>query len=270
MIQSENLIIGNHHIYLFWGIDKSYNIVYTLGHCFKTMKKTINTLILTGILFSALFVTPKAFADCQEIYGGSQNCTTSFTFNVQKFVQVPGASGGNYVNNLSINDAKYAPSQFVNFKINVTNTSSQTIPTVTVSDMFPQYLNFATGSGSFNSNTKTFTFTVNNLGAGETRTYYLSGKIADANSLPVDQGVVCLVNQANGTDNNGAVNASSSQFCVQKAVLSATFPAVYGASVTTTPATGPEMLPLFALLPGGLAGLLLRKKSITINRGGEK
>jgi hypothetical protein len=229
------------------------------------MKKTINTIILTGLLVGTLFASnaTSAFADCQEIYGGSQNCTTSYTFNIQKLVQVPGKNGGNYVNNLSINDAKYAPNQNVNFQIRVTNTSSQTIPTLTIKDVFPQYLNFATGSGSFNNNTDTLSFTVSNLGPNETRTFNVTGKVSDATVLPQDQGVVCLINQASGTDNNGAVNSSSSQFCVEKAVLGTSFP-VYTTKggLTATPATGPEMLPLMALIPGGLGGLFLRRKSI--------
>jgi uncharacterized repeat protein (TIGR01451 family) len=228
------------------------------------MKKYLTLLFATGLIISSFMITPKAFADCQEIYGGNQNCTTSFTFTVQKLVQVPGTNGSNFVNNLSINDAKYAPNQVVNFKINVTNTSSQTIPTITVTDVFPQFLSFATGSGSFDTNSKTLTFTIQNLKAGETRTFNISGQLADASSFPQDQGTTCLINQANGTDNNGAVNASSSQFCVQKAVLgSSSFPVVTTkGGLVTTPATGPEMLPLMALIPGGIAGLLLRKKSI--------
>jgi hypothetical protein len=233
--------------------------VYTLR---QTMKNAFKTLILTSLLIGGLFIAPKALADCQPIYGGGQSCT-SFSFTVQKLVQIPGKGGGNYVNSLSINDPKYSPAQVANFEIKVTNTSSQTIPTITIKDVFPQFLSFTSGTGNFDTNTKTLTFTINNLGAGETRAYFVSGKIADANTLPVDQGIVCLVNQANGTDDNGTVNASSSQFCVQKTVLAATYPVI-------TPATGPEMLPLLGLFPAGLAGLLLRKKSTTISKGGSK
>jgi uncharacterized repeat protein (TIGR01451 family) len=231
----------------------------------KTFMKNLTTIIATSLILGFLIASnaTSAFADCQAIYGGSQNCTTSYTFTVQKLVQVPGKSGGSYVNNLSINDAKYAPNQTVNFQVNVKNTSSQTIPTITVKDIFPQYLSFVSGAGSFDTNSNTLTFTVSNLGAGETKTFNLVGKVADATTLPSDQGVVCLINQANGTDNNGAVNASSSQFCVEKAVLGTSFPVVTTkGGITTTPATGPEMLPLMALIPGGLAGFILRKKSI--------
>lgn len=227
------------------------------------MKTIFNTLLITTLLVGSLALAPKTYADCQEIYGGSQNCTTSYTFTVQKLVQVPGKSGGNYISNLSINDAKYAPNSTVNFQIKVTNTSSQTIPTITITDVFPQYLSYVSGGGNFDTNAKTLTFTVNNLGAGETKTFNVTGKLADASLLPADQGVVCLINKANGTDNNGAVNSSSSQFCVEKQVLGTSYP-VYETKggITATPATGPEMLPLMALIPGGLGGLLLRRKSI--------
>jgi hypothetical protein len=42
------------------------------------------------------------------------------------------------------------------------------------------------------------------------------------------------------------------------------------AIVKTTPATGPEMLPLFGLIPAALGGLFLRKKSKHNIEGGEK
>lgn len=233
-------------------------MLYIIGLFQYFMKNLFNLFLISGLLLGAFLAAPKAYADCQEIYGGNQTCTTTYTWTIQKFVQVPGSNGGNYVNNLSINDPKYVPGQTVNFEISVTNTSSQAIPTINVNDIFPQYVNFATGSGSFNQSSNTLSFTVNNLNAGETRNYYLSGTIVGANSLPVDQGTVCLVNQANGTDNNGAVNTASSQFCVQKSVLGTSFPT----TITTTPATGPEMLPLMALIPGGLGGIFLRKKTI--------
>lgn len=229
------------------------------------MKKTLYTIFISGlILGAALSVNPsKALADCQQIYGGGQSCTSSNNFSIQKFVQTPGKGGGNYVNNLSINDPKFSPDQQVSFEIIVKNTGSNTIPTLTITDTFPQFLNFVAGPGSFDSNSKVLTLTINNLGAGQSNTYIVTGKVADSSLLPSDQGIVCLINQATGTDNNGVTNTSSSQFCVEKSVLSASQPQVFATpSVVATPATGPEMLPLLSLIPTGLAGFILRKKSI--------
>lgn len=227
------------------------------------MKKFLNTILISGLLLGALSVAPsQALADCQAIYGGGQVCTTNFSFTIEKMVQRPGKGGGDFVDNLSINDARYSPSDTVNFKILVKNTGTQTIPTITVVDTFPQFINFVSGPGTYDSNTKTLTFAVNNLGAGQSQTYDVSGKVSDSSLLPSDQGVICLINNAKGTDNNGITDSRNSQFCVQKTVTSTT-PQVIGTStVTSTPATGPEMLPLLALIPGGLGGLILRKKSL--------
>lgn len=229
------------------------------------MNKYLYTLLITGLLLGAVSVMPsKANAECQAIYGGGQSCPPSYSFDVQKFVQTPGkGSNGEYVNSFSINDPKYSPTQTVSFKITVQNTGSQTIPTITVTDKFPQFINFVSGPGSFDSNSKVLTYTISNLAAGQTSTQIVTGKIAEANLMPSDQGVICLVNQATGTDNNGVADTSSSQFCIQKSVLGTTEPQVFAApKVISTPATGPEMLPLLSLIPGGLAGLILRKKSL--------
>lgn len=227
------------------------------------MKKTFYTILITGALFFTSFMPSKVLAECTQVYGGSQSCTSSNEFSVEKTVQTP-VKGGSYVNNLSINDAKYSPTSVVSFKITVKNTGNQVIPTLNISDTFPQFLSFVSGPGNFDTNTKKLTFTVTNLQPGQTQIYDVTGKVAESNLMPSDQGVICLINQASATDNNGATNTSSSQFCVQKSVLGSSEPLVYTTKggITTTPATGPEMLPLISLIPGALGGFYLRKKSI--------
>lgn len=233
------------------------------------MKKFILTLTLSGLMFGAIFMPQTVSAECTQTYGGSQSCTSSNAFSVEKMVLKPGTS--DYVDNLSINDPKYSPSNTVSFKIIVKNTGSSDISKLTVSDKFPQFISFATGNGNFDSNTGTLSFDVTNLKAGEVRTFIVTGKLADANLMPSDQGIICLINQAQATDTNGATNTSNSQFCVQKSVLGTSQPQVFTTKggLTTTPATGPEMLPLMALIPGGLGGLLLRRKSNKDLKGGE-
>ncbi len=149
-------------------------------------------VFIVSLLAVALgFLTPRAFADCTQIYGGGQTCT-SFSFSLQKFVQVPGQS--NFVNNLSVNDPKFSMSQTVNFQLVVTNTGANNISSVTIVDTFPQFVSFVAGPGSFNNNNNTLTFVVNNLNAGQSQTFNLSGKIANSG---VPQGITCVVNQAN-------------------------------------------------------------------------
>ncbi len=227
------------------------------------MKKTFSTILITGALLFTSFMPSNVLAECTQVYGGSQSCTSSNEFSVEKTVQTP-VKGGGYVNNLSINDAKYSPTSVVSFKITVKNTGNQVISTLNVSDTFPQFLSFVSGPGSFDTNTKKLTFTVSNLQPGQTQTYDVTGKVAESNLMPSDQGVICLINQASATDNDGATNTSSSQFCVQKSVLGTSEPLIYTTKggITTTPATGPEMLPLISLIPGALGGFYLRRKSI--------
>jgi uncharacterized repeat protein (TIGR01451 family) len=224
------------------------------------MKKLILSLTLAAVL---LLVKPGAsLADCNQIYGGGETCTTTNTFSIQKLVKKPGKGGGQFVNNMSINDPRYSPAQTVSFQIIVKNTGNQTIPNITVVDTFPQFVSFVSGPGNYNAANKTLTFNVVNLNAGQIVKYTVTGKIADSNIMPADQGIVCLINQATGTDNNGMANSTSSQFCVEKQVLGTNTPQVLPMpKVTKTPSTGPEMLPLLALFPGALGGLILRRKT---------
>lgn len=224
------------------------------------MKKILSIIFLTLLVIA---LKPQAVsADCTQIYGGGTSCPT-YSFSIQKLVQKPGKGGGNFVNNLSINDPKYAPSQNVKFQVNIKNTGSETIPTLTVTDTFPQFVSYVSGPGNFDSNNKTLNFTISNLNSGQSVTYTIVGKIADTNSMPSDQGIICLTNQVNGTDNNNNTDSASSQFCITKPVLGTSIPQVLPApKVIKTPATGPEMLPLIALLPAAFGGFILRRKSI--------
>jgi uncharacterized repeat protein (TIGR01451 family) len=230
------------------------------------MRKILFSILLLG----ALSVLPtKAFADCQTLYGGGQTCTT-FNFTIDKKVQVPGKGGGNFVDNLSINDPRFSPSQTVSYELIVTNTGSNTIPTLNIVDTFPQFINFVSGAGSYNSNSKTLSFTISNLGAGQSQTLKLQAQTADSKTVPA--GVTCELNNTNNvtnrvivTDTNGASDSDSSTVCIQNST--AVLPA---ATVKTTPPTGPEMIPLALLFPGALGGLFLRKKSKKDMIGGNK
>ena len=235
------------------------------------MKKLFSILVLGALLFA--YKPQTASADCTALYGGGESCPPSFSFDVQKSVQRPGKSGDYVIGGFSFNDPKYSPSQTVSFEITVKNTGSQTIPTITVVDTLPQsFLSFVSGKGSFDANTKKLTYTINNLEAGKTDKNTVTGKIADSNLMPSDEGIICLVNNVEGTDSNGLKDSAQGQFCVKKQVLGGSTPQVLPApKVTSTPATGPEMLPLLALLPGALGGFILRRKSQkTLKTGGEK
>lgn len=228
------------------------------------MKKLLLIAASFGIMSLSFAVNASADTSCQPIYGGGETCVQVGNITLNKTVKNP--TSGAFVDNLNVNDPKYAPASTVSFKITVTNTGNSAISTTTVKDTLPNYVTFVSGPGSFDANTKVLTFTVNNLGAGASQTFDVQAKVADQGSLPTDQGVVCVVNQASATTNDNKQSSDNAQFCIEKPGQPGTttkgglkvFPAP---KVVTTPATGPEMLPLIGLIPGGALGLFLRKKS---------
>jgi uncharacterized repeat protein (TIGR01451 family) len=212
------------------------------------MKKYLLSLIILGAL---TLLPSKAYADCTQLYGGGQTCNN--TFSIQK---------------VTTNGNTFSMSQTVNFQVTVTNLGSQNLSRVNVVDTFPQYLNFVSGPGSFNSSNNTLTYVVDNLNAGQSQSVTISGKISGS-GVPV--GTTCPINNVVGTDNNGNINTAASQFCIQNFINPTPKQAVLpAATVRTTPPTGPEMLPLLALIPGALGGMFLRKKSKHNIEGGEK
>ncbi len=236
------------------------------------MKRVYRFLILVTLI-AGFLILAKTFAladdGCTPVYGGGQTCPPPGNITISKSVKNP--SSGVFVDNLTTNDPKYAPGQVVNFKIVVTNTTGTNISSVNVNDVFPSYLSFVSGNGSFDANKNTLTFNLNNLNGGQTQTFNVQAKVVDEANIPFANGVVCVVNQAFGTTSGGQTAQDNSQLCIQKTTVTPAptvpsttkggLPVVTAPKITITPPTGPEMLPLLALLPSGLAGFILRKRS---------
>jgi uncharacterized repeat protein (TIGR01451 family) len=245
------------------GVQYKYCPISTF---FISMKKLFTLLLLT---VSYLFITSSAFAttSCQPIYGGGESCSQTGNIILDKTVQNP--SNGLFVDNLNINDPKYSPGQTVNFNITIRNTENKVLTNIEVKDVLPQYVSFVSGPGNFDKNTNTLTFNIGNFPANEARTYTVQGKIADQGSLPFVNGTTCVVNQSVMHASNGQSAQDNSQFCVQlttttTVITKGGLTVVTPAPITTTPSTGPEMLPLLALIPSGIAGFFLRRKSKSI------
>ena len=235
------------------------------------MRTFIASLAL-GLLTTLFAVLPAhaAGTSCQPIYGGGQTCIQTGNVAINKMVLNPQTN--TLVENLNINDPKYNPEQLVTFQLTVTNTSNATLARITVRDVFPVQVNYISGVGNFDAGSRALSFEVNNLGPNESRSFTLSGKVVSANQLPVDQGVVCVVNQATATADSNA-SMDTAQLCIQK-LVSAQAPTVPQQlptkgglkvfpppSVTTTPPTGPEALSLIAMIPTGALGYFIRKRA---------
>lgn len=202
---------------------------------------------------------------CHPVYGGNNPCPQPGSLIINKTVANP--QNGTYVDNLGVDDPKYPADSVVSFQLTIINNSTATVKNAIVTDTFPQFVSFNSGAGSFDKNSKTLSFEVAELKAGESKTYTVSGKTAKASDMPNDQAVICVTNQSKVMA-NGQTNQDNASFCIQKeagpvvSVPTKGGMKVYPSpNIKTTPATGPEMAFLFSIIPMGSLGYLLRKKS---------
>ncbi|OGH23838.1 MAG: hypothetical protein A3J69_02220 [Candidatus Levybacteria bacterium RIFCSPHIGHO2_02_FULL_42_12] len=201
-------------------------------------------IVLTVSLFPS---KAHAAITCRLIYGGGQTCMQVADLLINKTVINPATNQP--VDYLGINDAKYTPGSIVTFKITVKSNAESRLSNIEVKDTLPQYVYFAKGDGAFDARSQTVTIKANTLNPNESKTFTVRGKVASASALPKDKNIVCVVNQATATAKDLGIFKDNAQFCIEKT------------TIKLIPPTGPEMLPLFALFPMGIAGLMLRKVS---------
>lgn len=231
------------------------------------MNKSIRAGISIGLALTTLaFITAAAQAagnsNCQVIYGGGEVCERNIEFSLDKFVQKAN-KGGEYVENLNTNDPRFRADQDVVFKVVVKNVGQDTIENMTVTDTLPSYVTFVSGAGNFDKNSNKITFTLQNLAKNEQREFIIATKVVGENSLPTDKAINCVVNHVSAVESNGATAKDSSQFCIERAVVAKPTPQVFDKTpVKKIPETGAEsFLALIGLVPAGIAGFALRKKS---------
>lgn len=223
-------------------------------------KNSLITLILTAsFLTTANAAIAAGNSQCQIIYGGGQVCQDQVKFTIDKKVMQP-TKGGTYVDNLGANDVRFQPATDVAFQITITNTGNTTIQNLTVTDTLPANTTFISGAGNYNSSNNTISYTISNLEAGKSNQQTFVARIADAKNFR--EAVTCLTNNVKADNNNGFVAEDKAGFCVENVITATPQPKVFKqAPPKTIPETGPEMLPLLGLIPAGITGYFLRKKS---------
>jgi uncharacterized repeat protein (TIGR01451 family) len=214
-------------------------------------------------------------SNCKVVYGGGEVCPPTIHFTIDKMVANPGQElkgkrleDLTYTDNLSVNSQKFGVTEQIIYKITVKNTGSDKINKIDVTDTLPKEVDFKTGAGSYNNDTRNLTFTLSNLEAGKSVDYYITTQVA-ADRLASDKAVSCVVNNVRGVADNQDMRTDASEACIEKTAVTSKggqpVPTVFAPSKTkTTPPTGPEALALIGLLPTGLAGYFLRKKSVSI------
>ncbi len=208
----------------------------------------VNTIVILGTLF---FLGPgKTLANggCVPVYGGGVECPKAGQVLVDKKVRNP--ASGIYVDNLGLSDPKYLPEQVVIFQIIVKNSGDGSISNLKVTDTLPQFVDYMSGPGNYDSATRKLSFNVANLGAGTSQTFEIKGRVVHQAALPEEKSTVCPVNVVDVTVDS-QTDHDESQFCVQKKI-----------AVPTVPQAGPQdwLISLFGLGTIFTIGIYLRKK----------
>lgn len=189
---------------------------------------------------------------CTTQYGNGAYGTTCVPIDVSINKMVKDPISGVFVENLGPSDDKFSPGAQVNFKLDIHNASSQDFTSVTVKDTLPQFLSFEAGPGRYDSGSKVLTVTLDNVKAGETRSFQFLAKVDPLSSFAKNKTLFCVVNVAN-VNVDSRTDEDTAQLCIQTQVL----------GVTTLPVAGFDSLALLIPFAGlGLTGFaLLRKRS---------
>lgn len=235
----------------------------------KIIISLLSLIILFSVLPTTTFAQMKATPDCQPIYGGGETCLQTEEISVN--LQFKNPSTGGYVENLKASGTTFSPIQPVNYKVIVKNTVKRDLSNVTVTIIFPQLVEYVSGTGKFDAKTRKLTFPIEKLKPNESKVFFINGKIAAKDKFTT-QSTTCTFTQVMGTFEK-KVSQDNSQFCISPTttvVAGATSHpnitkgglAVYPPSNTkTTPQTGPEAFALIGLLPAGAVGFWLRRQS---------
>lgn len=186
-------------------------------------------LSILGIFIYFLFpeiTLADSSSNCVSVYGAT--CPSSQLF-IEKKVQNP--KTGELVNVLSSSTVTFGPNNEVNFRIETKNTGTAAVSGVFVQDRLPGNIKFISSNpaGSFDQANNILSWTIDNLGPGESRFFQVKIVVKAASELNFD--IACMTNfvQAQKDSQTASANAV---FCIQAQALKAV------PQVTETPKTG--------------------------------
>lgn len=212
-----------------------------------------NTFILITLLAAVLSInTPAVNADSGTYgtygqYGGQP--APAQTILIDKKVGRPNGTatkGGvatyEYVDNLTVANARFKPGSPVMFQIRVKNTSTVTLNDVMVKDFVPSYLEPIEGFGNFDTATRIISVNAGSFRPDEEKIYYVKMQLFGQAQMPNDKGLFCLTNKVQAY-NSVTSDEDTAQFCVEKEVMGA----------VEAPKAGPEA----GILLAGVQTILL-------------
>jgi uncharacterized repeat protein (TIGR01451 family) len=212
------------------------------------INKNIAFSLLSIVVLATLFVRPVQADVCNTSYGSygnSTNCQPSdLTINKQVYNPV----GKVYVENMTTTDHTFKPGTEVTFRLTIKNGSGETFNPVNVRDTLPPYLEFVSGPGTYNKDTRELEFKLENMIAGESRTVEILTRVVAAEQFPTGKSLFCVTNIGNVSALNRR-DSDTAQVCLQN-----------GEVVRNLPVAGFNDLMLLLPMAGvGLGGLALLK-----------
>jgi uncharacterized repeat protein (TIGR01451 family) len=175
------------------------------------------------IIAAATFLIATTTADAQygcPPYGAE--CPPSSKIVVDKQIRDP--RNGNYVDNLTLADYKFAPGEDVIFKITIKNTGNKDVENVEGVDTIPQLTDTLLLSGETRESLRELTKNFGTLKANETRTWFIRVRVKASDQIPA--GTVCgdpkAINRITVRAKDMPNATDTSSFCIQKSVLGAT------------------------------------------------
>lgn len=233
------------------------------------MKKYIGILTGLALLTTPATVFAASLPDCQTIYGGGGSCEQNAPVTINKQVQNPESLA--FVENLIPTDPQIKGGQAITFKLTITNPTNAAVNNIVVDDIFPPYITYTDGEGTYDGTDKILHITLDQLKSKEVKTFIVKGQVSANTELPNDILKLCVINQARATADN-KVSQDNTLTCLKKDTTTQTTQSqvtrgglrIYPTtSAKSTPKTGPEMLATLSLFPLAAFGFLLRNKAKT-------
>lgn len=203
-----------------------------------SIKISLALFLLVATLSLVSNVQASGFnSDCPNVYG-AQCPTTSLV--VDKKIQHP--QSGELLDTLSSSSVTFLPGQEVNFRIEVRNAGNSNVSGVHAWDKLPDYVDFVSGPGNYDSNAHGLWWAVDDLRAGESKQYFVKVKVRAQENLP-ELNLTCVTNFVEAK-RDSLMAQDTASFCIQSKVLGAvkvlpkTGMSIFNILLTTTIASG--------------------------------
>jgi hypothetical protein len=181
----------------------------------KLMVKNKLIFVIFAVLAFVVFLAGKALADCEPNYGGGETCTFKKHFDIEKYVRLEGDESWKNEVTVDLDDSDEAD-KLIEFKIVVkasvrdadgVDVNSITFDDMKMSDKWPDELKFLSKESEDELTEKWDSFK-----PGETKTFYITGKIKDSEKEDVDS-EKCVVNTARLYQNDDRIDSDDATVC---------------------------------------------------------